>query len=503
MPRVAKGYIEQLPSGSFRISVYAGIDPLTRRAIRLKATAKTEQQAQIELGRLLKEASEGRTPESNATMAKLLDEYAAIAEWDVSTRQTNEGFIRRTIKPALGHLEVRKVRGPILDQLYARLKRCGDLSCTGRPFTEHRNVPVLVLNPRDRRPAWQQITEALTEAIQSGSLAPGDGLPSITELGALQDIGTGVIRHAFEALAAEGLILARRGQRPIVAGTTAGLSGARKRTKPGHDCRRAGCRPHVCHPMKASTIRGIHSILSGAFAAAQRWEWTDRNPTASAKPPTTIRRPIPATSPDDVAKVVAEARGRSGALGLYLWLVVVTGVRRGELCGLQIRDIDLDRGLVHIAFNYVVRGGQRVRKDTKTHQDRWLAIDPDTCALIAAYLEEFRAELAVVGAELREDAYLFSNDPAHTRPWNPDWATHKVAEVAAAAGVKLDIKGGRHYTASQLLAGGFDLRNTAARLGHSGGGATTLRHYADPVPEVDRRAAAYLARLTAGSTSQD
>jgi integrase len=56
--------------------------------------------------------------------------------------------------------------------------------------------------------------------------------------------------------------------------------------------------------------------------------------------------------------------------------------------------------------------------------------------------------------------------------------------------VKLDIKGGRHYTASQLLAGGFDLRNTAARLGHSGGGATTLRHYADPVPEVDRRAAA-------------
>ena len=112
MPRVAKGYIEQLPSGSIRVSVYVGTDPLTRRAIRLKATAKTEQQARIDIGRLRKEASEGRTPESAATVAKLLDEYAAIAPWDVSTRQTNEGFIRRTIKPALGHLEVRKVRGP-------------------------------------------------------------------------------------------------------------------------------------------------------------------------------------------------------------------------------------------------------------------------------------------------------------------------------------------------------------------------------------------------------
>ncbi len=501
MPRVAKGHIEQLPSGSFRVSVYAGTDPLTRREIRLKSTVKTEQQAQIELGRLLKEASEGRTPESGATMAKLMDEYAAVAEWNVSTRQTNEGFIRRTIKPALGHIQVRKVRGPILDKLYAELKRCGDLSCTGKPFIEHCNIPVLTIDHGDPRPAWHKVTATLTEAIGSGLLGPGDELPSITELRALQGIGTGVMRHALEALAADGLIIVRHGRTAVVAGKPGGEPrSSRRRPGPGHDCRLAGCRPHVCHPMKPSTIRGIHSILSGAFAAAQRWEWIDRNPAESAKPPTTTRQPIPATSPEDVAKVIAQARAHSADLGLYLWLVVVTGVRRGELCGLQIRDIDLDQGLVHVAFNYVVRAGQRVRKDTKTHQDRWLAIDPDTCALIVNYLDEIRDALAAVGVGLRDDAYLFSNDPAHTRPWNPDWATHKVADAADAAGVELDIKGGRHYTASQLLAGGFDLRNTAARLGHSGGGATTLRHYADPVPEVDRRAAAYLAQLTARST---
>jgi integrase len=500
MPRAAKGHIQQLPSGSFRVSVYAGVDPLTRQEIRLRSTAKDELQAQIELGRLLKEASEGRTPETGATVATLMDEYAAVAEWDVSTRQTNEGFIRRTINPALGHLKVRKVRGPILDQLYTRLKRCGDLSCTGRPFTEHRNVPDLTVNRRDPRPAWRQVSETLAEAIRAGLLAPGDELPSITELGALQAIGTGVIRHAIKALAADGLIIVQHGRACVVAGESSEDSGLRRRRPgPGHDCRRAGCHPHVCHPMKPSTIRGIHSILSGAFAAAQRWEWTDRNPAESAKPPTAIRPPVPATSPQDVAKVIAEARRRNPALGLYLWLVVVTGARRGELCGLQIRDIHLDQGLFHVAFNYVVRGGQRVRKDTKTHQDRWLAIDPDTCVLIAAELDDVRALLAEVGVELADDAYLFSNDPAHAQPWNPDWATHKVAEAADAVGVELDIKGGRHYTTSQLLAGGFDLRNTAARLGHSGGGATTLLHYADPVSEVDRRAAVYLAQLTRGS----
>jgi hypothetical protein len=111
--------------------------------------------------------------------------------------------------------------------------------------------------------------------------------------------------------------------------------------------------------------------------------------------------------------VIAAAGSVTAALGLYLWLVAVTGVRRGELCALQIRDIDLDRGLLRIAFNYVVRGGRRVRKDAKNHQERDPAIDADTCTLIRNHLDETRAALATVGIELADDAYLFSNDPVH------------------------------------------------------------------------------------------
>ena len=95
---------------------------------------------------------------------------------------SNDGYIRRIIKPALGHLQVRKVRGPVLDLLYARLKRCGDPSCAGKPFIEHRNVPDLTVDPADRRPAWQQVAEAISDAIGSGALAPGDSVPSVREL---------------------------------------------------------------------------------------------------------------------------------------------------------------------------------------------------------------------------------------------------------------------------------------------------------------------------------
>ena len=120
-------------------------------------------------------------------------------------------------------------------------------------------------------------------------------------------------------------------------------------------------------------------------------------------------------------------------------------------------------------YNYVVVGGSRVRKDTKTHQDRYLAIDPVTCAMLREHLEAIRTELGGLGLELPGNAYVFSDDPMGASPWNPDWATHKASDLAAAAGVKLNIKG--------------------------------LRHYADPVSEVDRRAATYLAQLTAGSVA--
>lgn len=499
MSRAASGHIERLPSGSFRVDVYAGTDSLTGKRVRFRRSVKTEQQARIELGKLIEQATSGRRPDSAVIVAELLDQYMTVAELDVSTRESYEGYIRRTILPALGSVELRKVRGPVLDTLYARLRRCGDVSCTGRSFVEHSRFPVLTVSSGGRRPAWEQVAETIREAVGSGRLTAGEQIPSVRELGAQYGLRTSTLQHALRELADEGLVSVRQGRRAVVAGAPEAMSrrGGRAGTVPGHDCMRVGCRPHQCRPMAPKTIRNIHSILSGAFAAAVRWEWIDRNPAESAKLPKAGYRPPTSPTPEAVAKVIAAARETDPVLGVYLWLASVTGARRGELCGLQWADLDLDAGVVHIAWSYLVRDGQKLRKDTKTHQDRHLAIDPVTCSVLRDHRDGVAAALAAVGVELTPAAYVFSNDPAGTTAWNPDWGTHKVAEIAAATGVRLNIKALRHYTASQLLAGGIDLRNTAARLGHGSGGATTLRHYADPVSEVDRRAAAYLAQLTA------
>ncbi|HZA72169.1 MAG TPA: tyrosine-type recombinase/integrase, partial [Propionibacteriaceae bacterium] len=70
------------------------------------------------------------------------------------------------------------------------------------------------------------------------------------------------------------------------------------------------------------------------------------------------------------------------------------------------------------------------------------------------------------------------------------------ADKAAAArrlGITTSIHKLRHYSATELIAAGVDIRTVAGRLGHGGGGGTTLRTYTAWVSESDQRTASKLA----------
>ncbi|RSN31344.1 site-specific integrase [Amycolatopsis sp. WAC 04169] len=250
-------------------------------------------------------------------------------------------------------------------------------------------------------------------------------------------------------------------------------------------CRRPQ-KNHRCRPLAPATVRKIHYLLSGAYHRAVRWGWIDRSPTMdAAPPPKAYLEPQPPT-PAEAAQIM-DAAARHPNLGPLVWLAMVTGARRGELCALRWRHFDPVHRVLVIRASIAQVGTTTWEKDTKLHQRRHLALDADTTAMLVQYHHAQQHRAASVGAALTPDSFVFSSraDGATWRP--PDSLTRQYRRLVTRLGIRTTLHKLRHYSATELIAAGVDVRTVAGRLGHSDGG-TTLAYYAAWVREADQRA---------------
>ena len=74
----------------------------------------------------------------------------------------------------------------------------------------------------------------------------------------------------------------------------------------------------------------------------------------------------------------------------------------------------------------------------------------------------------------------------------PDTVGQRYTRMCARLGWDMHLHQLRHYSATELIAAGVDVRTVAGRLGHGGGGTTTLKVYSAWRSEADQRAASSL-----------
>lgn len=263
-------------------------------------------------------------------------------------------------------------------------------------------------------------------------------------------------------------------------------------------------------PLATSTVRQCHAILSGALDLAARWGWVKDNPAKRARVPAARSAEVVPPTVDEVIAFLSlaeqgvpttdEKKGWAGepTTAAFLFAAATTGARRGELCALRWRDVKLDERKITLRHSLLdVPGSVREAKDTKTHQMRQLALDDATIAALTEYKAILEREY---GGPLAPDRFVFAMPDGEAM--RPDFISKRVQRLRDELDLQhLTLKSFRHFVATQAVAGGHHQRMVAGRLGHSGGGAITMRVYAHFAPTPDAAIAEDIGRqLTRGKT---
>ena len=228
-----------------------------------------------------------------------------------------------------------------------------------------------------------------------------------------------------------------------------------------HRCKTlCGSRPsrgHTCTPLSTSTTRKIHYVLRGALGRAARWGYVSVNAAELAEAPSPRKpRPDP-PSAREAADLLNDA-WTDPEWGLLLWLTMITGLRRGELCALRWRHVDLDRANLWVERSTAHSRTGLVDKDTKTDNQRRLSLDPHTVELLGTHRDTVTTQLAVLGVPLDGDTYVFSTTPDYSQPRSPKAVTQKYRKMVTRLRLRSTrLHALRHYSPTELLAAGVDL----------------------------------------------
>lgn len=190
-------------------------------------------------------------------------------------------------------------------------------------------------------------------------------------------------------------------------------------------------------------------------------------------------------------KARSSVRGLTGiSYPLAVRIALMTGMRRGEVMGLEWRDISLSKAFLRVERSQTSHATQKAPKTAAGR--RTVALDSDTVAALETWADFLRGVLADLGIIGRGEPLpgdvpvICSNTLEHVRVeafsrWFRQWFDSHGFEGRMFHEL-------RHTHASWLASNGMDVKTIQTRLGHADS-SITLDWYIHPSAANDRRAA--------------
>ena len=251
-------------------------------------------------------------------------------------------------------------------------------------------------------------------------------------------------------------------------------------------------------PLSGKTILEHHRLLRAMLHKAVYWQLIVANPAERVQPPK-ARKPKRRSYDDEQTKILLEnlelLSSEDTKYKVAIILTVFTGVRLGELMGLEWTDVDFKNGIISInrSSQYLADMGVFTKVPKTESSIREIAIPEFIISLLEEYKLWYEEQKSVYGELWTNSDRLFVQ--ADGKPMHPStiskWFVKYVGQIGLPV---INFHGLRHTNASLLVAQNIDIAVISARLGHAQI-STTLDFYVHPLLSHNRKAGYALENL--------
>lgn len=248
-----------------------------------------------------------------------------------------------------------------------------------------------------------------------------------------------------------------------------------------------------------STVDGACRVLIGTFNQAVHLGLLSRNPTTGTVLPSIQMKPATTWTPEETAKIIAAIGDDPMWLAVYR-IMLVTGMRPGELRGLRWGDVNWETNIITIRRTITRDENNHdvVGTTTKTGHNRSNPIPANVMALLSRWRTLQKAR-QLATAEWPKDAHIFDRGDGSFLA-RTTWQKKHDRILKAAGVADVTFHGMRHTNATISLESGTHPKIVQERLGHRSI-ATTLDRYSHVSVDLQRATADELDKRMFGDSA--
>jgi integrase len=229
-------------------------------------------------------------------------------------------------------------------------------------------------------------------------------------------------------------------------------------------------------------VEYIHGILKRSLNVAVKWGLISKNPALMVTPPKPIYK-IPKTWSMEQVKAFLEILKDDRWAAIY-YLGCGTGMRKGEVLGLPLSALDLDKGYLMVVQTLQLVNGKLELLEPKTQKSRRMIVLPDFVKEVLK-VHLVRRGIMSQSPTWKESSLVFTSDIG-TPIFPRNLVRHFKDKLAKAGLPEIRFHDLRHTAASLLLEKNIHPKLVSELLGHSNVNLTlnTYSHIINPMNKV-------------------